>query len=100
MGVHRRQVLWPGWDPGGEHVFHGNWSIRRAALCVASSAGVRRRRSGGAVFHRSTVCCDYGTGVVVLIVLFAATFGGVYIFPVCDWELCRRSAWLCKNDPR
>ena len=51
------------------------------------------------VFHHSAISDHHRADLVLFLVLVAAAFGGVCVFAVCDWQLCRRPARICRHDP-
>ncbi len=56
--------------------------------------------AGGAVFHHSAVSDYHRPDPVLFVVLVPAAVGGIRVFPVCDWQLCRRPARICRHQLR
>ena len=77
--------------------FMADRSLCRAALCFAPFSEAGWLGAGGAVFHHSAVSDHHRADSVLFVVLFPAALGGVRVFAVCDWQLCRRPARIRRH---
>ena len=100
LGIHRGQILWTGGNVGGEHVFHGDWSLCRFVLCCAQIRSRRLADPGRTVFHRAGVSDHLLTFTFIFVVLFPASFRRLRLFAFCYWQLCRGSARLRRDGSR